>query len=324
MRTGVVVAVLAACGSDPTRHIGDGPADLGPQVAPGIYLTAANNTILAFHLDATGDAAPFRTIAGATTQLALPIGVTVDHDGNIYAANRTGSNVTVYGAAATGDVAPIRTLTATGMGSPEGMVRGPSDDIIVTTCPGCGQAAGGDVGIWHFPRGASESDYSIAGAMTGFTVPGSPSIDNATGTLVIGNSFGGSVETFPAGARGDVAPASSFTPAGYNIQSIALGATTIAVVSPGHGIELFARDATGAAAPLASIDAASFGLVYPGGIYVDAAATPTVIYLADYSGNSIHVLEMAGTEPNLTIAAMRTITGPSTMLSGPLDIAVVH
>ncbi len=322
------MVLVGACGDDSARHIVDGSqgdgSGLGPQVAPGIYLTTAANSILAFSLDATGDAAPFRTIAGATTQLSLPIGVTVDHDGNIYVANRTGSNVTVYGATATGDVAPIRTLTATGMGSPEGMVRGPDDDIIVTTCPGCGQAAGGDVGVYHFPRGASTSDYAITGTTTGLTVPGSPSIDLATGALVIGNSFGGSVETFPATARGDVAPASSFTPAGYNIQSVGLGNTTIAIAAPGHGVELFARDATGSDPPLASIDASMFGLVYPGGIYVDAAATPYTIYVADYSGNSIHVLEMAGTEPTLTIAAMRTITGPSTMLSQPLDIAVVH
>lgn len=324
---------VAACGDDGVRHIVDSPrgggsddggGEIGPQVAPGIYLTNATNSILAFDLDATGDAAPFRTIAGATTQLSLPIGVTVDHAGNIYVANRTGSNVTVYSGTATGDAAPIRTLTATGMGSPEGLVRGPTDDIIVTTCPDCGTSAGGDVGVWHFPRNSDTSDASISGASTGFTVPGSPAIDLSTRELVIGNSFGGTVDTFAADAKGNVAPSHSFTPAGYNIQSVAFVLNTIAVTSPGHGIELFARDASGSAAPVGSIAASSFGLTYPGGIFFDTAVAPIKAYIVDYSGNAIHVLELSGTEPAFTIASMHTISGPSTMLSSPLDIAVVH
>jgi hypothetical protein len=321
-----VLLLVTACGDDSARHIIDSPKGLGPQVAPGIYVTTAASSILAFDLAATGDAAPFRTISGATTMLSLPIGLTVDHDGNIYAANRTGSAVTVYGPTASGDVAPIRILTATGMLSPQGLLRGPDDDLIISTCPGCGSSAGGDVGVYHFPRGSDTSDYSITGTATGFTVPSSPAIDFATNTLVVGNSFGGAIETFSTGQQGNVAPMGSFTPAGggYNLQSLSLGTTTIAMTSPTTGIDFFARDATGTAAPLASIPASAFGLSYPGGIYIDTTVTPTLIYLIDYTGNAIHVLEMAGTEPNQTISAMHTIGGPATMLSSPLDIVVVH
>ncbi|MFT3699997.1 MAG: hypothetical protein QM831_43030 [Kofleriaceae bacterium] len=326
---GLVLIAVAACGgSDDSRHIKDAPgggSDLGPQVAPGIYLTNAVNSVLAFDLDADGDTPPFRTIAGGTTQLSLPIGVTVDHAGNIYVANRTGSNLTVYGADASGDVAPIRTMTATGMGSPEGMIRGPDDDIIVTTCPSCGQSAGGDTGVWHFARGASTSDFSLTGSATGFGAPSSPAIDNATSTIVIGNSFGGAIETFTSGQQGNVAPTSSFVPAaGYNIQSIALSSQSILVTSSGIGVDFYPRDAANGASPSGSIAAADIGLSYPGGIYFDDTSTPKRIYLADYSANAVFVLDLAGTEPNFTIQAKRKISGPSTMLNQPLDIAVVH
>lgn len=318
-----MIALLAACGDDDARHIVDSPVHQ-TQEAPGIYLTDANNSILAFALDATGDTAPFRTIAGATTMLSLPIGITVDHDGNVYVANRTGSSVTVYGPTATGDVAPIRTLTASGMGSPEGLVRGASDDIYATTCPSCGTSAGGDVGIYHFPHGATTSDYTIAGPATGLTAPASPAID-AAGNFYIANAFGGSISTFAAGATGEATPVHTFMPsASYNIQSLSVLAHSIAVTVPGTGIVLFDALATGSPSPVGTIDGATFSLGYPGGIFIDTTVTPTLIYLADYGSASIHVLEMAGTEPNLTVAAMHTIVGPSTTLSQPLDIVVVH
>ena len=124
---------------------------------------------------------------------------------------------------------------------------------------------------------------------------------------------------------GDVAPVRAFTPsASYNIQSLSLGATTIALSAPGVGIVLFDRQASGVAQPIGTIDGASFALNYPGGLFIDSSVTPMLIYMADYGAHSIHVLEMAGTEPNLTVAAMHTIAGPSTLLTQPLDIVVVH
>ncbi|HEX7702959.1 MAG TPA: hypothetical protein VF403_19610 [Kofleriaceae bacterium] len=316
-------ALFGACGDDSARHIVDSPLHQ-PQVAPGIYLTDINNSIIAFSLDATGDAAPFRTITGPTTMLSLPIGLTVDHDGDVYVANRTGSSVTVYGPTATGDVAPIRSLTATGMGSPEGLVRGANDDIYATTCPTCGNSAGGDIAIYHFPHGSTTSDYTIAGPATGLTAPSSPAID-AAGNFYIANSFGGSISTFAPGATGEATPMYTFTPsASYNIQSMSVLTHSIAVTVPGTGIVLFDAQATGTASPIGTIDGATFSLGYPGGIFIDTSVTPTLIYVADFGAASIHVLEMAGTEPNLTVSAMHTIAGPTTTLSQPLDIVVVH
>jgi len=67
-----------------------------------------------FAIDASGDAAPVHVIGGPSTGLSLPIGIVVDHQDDLYIANRTGASITVYPSTADGDVAPERTLTATG------------------------------------------------------------------------------------------------------------------------------------------------------------------------------------------------------------------
>ena len=66
-----------------------------------------------------------------------------------------------------------------------------------------------------------------------------------------------------------------------------------------------------------------FALQYPGGVFVDRAVSPELIYVVDYEGNAIYVLTTSGTEPDLSIASVRTITGSNTTLSSPLQITVV-
>ena len=117
--------------------------------------------MLVFDITAIGDAAPVRTIAGANTGLGLPIGIAVDHRNNIFVADRTQSVVAVFATNANGNVAPVSTLTATNMLSPEGLALGPNEDVYASTCPGCGESAGGDVAIFHFPAGSMTSDFSI-------------------------------------------------------------------------------------------------------------------------------------------------------------------
>src|ERR1700723_1721006 len=124
-----------------------GTTDSGPNPGAAIYVTNQNNIVTAFALGASGNVAPVRTLWGAMTQLSLPTGITVDAQGEVLVANREGGNVTVYAALATGNVAPSRTLTATGMGSPQGLALGPTGDLFVSTCPNCGPANGGTIGV---------------------------------------------------------------------------------------------------------------------------------------------------------------------------------
>lgn len=327
MRGLLVVVALAGCGDDDqVFHLPDAPV---PPAARGIYVTQAGNSILVFALDATGDVAPARTISGAATGLDLPIGFDVEPvTGDLFVANRRGGTVTVYPPMASGDVAPVKTLTATGMGSPEGVAFTTSGELFVSTCPGCGAGNGGEVGVWHFPAGTSASDRTIGGATNASTMltnPGSIAVDPDTGQIVIGNSFGGNVSTWEPTASGDGAPARMFSPGAINLQSIAVAGGTVFVTdgSPSKIVQMFPTSATGTPASTSLANGGPLDVMYPGGVAVDGSEDPPVIYLADYSGNAIHVIRLNGKAPDVTVASVDVIRGPATGLAMPLGIRLV-
>ena len=304
---------------------GDGGPDASGSAAPGIYVTNQNDTVTVYALTASGNEAPIRTLAGSKTQLSTPIGIRVDSKGELLVANRVGGSVTVYPALATGNVAPTSTLTATGMGSPEGLVLGPADDVYVGTCPGCGTANGGTVGVFHFPGATGTSDLSISGTSTGLTDPASLALDGS-GNLWVANALGGDVALFTAGAKGNATPTSSFTPTPTaNTQSLAYGAGALFLAVPGAGIEIFRTTTTGSATAAATLSSSTqLPINYPAGLFVDSSASPPTVYLNDYGASAIYVIHTSGSSPNLTVSSVTTIQGAATALNGPLGIHVVR
>jgi hypothetical protein len=299
--------------------------DAAPQAngaGAGLYVSQAANQVLVFAPDATGNAAPVRTISGASTGLALPIGVAVDASGNLYVANRMGAGVTVYPPGASGDVAPLRTLAASGMQAAEGIAIGKNGDVFVSTCPSCGNSGGGQVGVFHFPAGATQSDYSIAGQNTGFTDPGSIALD-ADQDLVVGNSFGGTVSTFAPGATGNATPIGSFTPTPTtNLQAIAFADATLFVATPDGLLSLFSPSATGDA--MAAATFSSLSVEYPAGVAIDTTTAQPVVYLVDTSGGVINIIQTTGSAPMFAPGTVTTIQGTATGLQTPLGIAIVR
>jgi hypothetical protein len=315
----ILTLAVCACGGDTVKHILDSPTGTGSGAAPGIYITSVNNSITVYPLDASGSAAPIRTISGIATGLALPIGIVVDQAGEVFVANRMGAMVSVFAPNADGNVAPSRTLTAPGMMSPEPIAFGTTGDIYTSTCPSCGESDGGDTGVYHFPAGATTPDITITGTSTGIADPDGIAVD-ASGNLIVANAFGGQVLTFAPGATGNATPTGSFTPTGDNIQSMAVGKASIALTTPGAVVDFYDPAATG------NPDANPIGmssmvpLAYPGGVVIDTSVTPTTIYLVDVSAGSLYIIETAGVEPDLSVASVRMITG----LISPLDVAVSH
>lgn len=327
-----VAAIFAAACSSSSKSSPSGPGPDAAQVdagrGSGIYVTNSGSaSVTVFALGASGNAIPVRTIAGTSTGLASPLGIGVDSFGNVYVANRSAGTVTVYGPADSGNVAPSRTITAQGMAAPEGIAVGPGDDLYVSTCPGCGNGAG-DIGIYHFPSQGSQPDRILGGDTnmnTGLTAPASIALDSSQ-NLIVGNSFGGSVEVFPAGASGDVPPLRTFTPSSLNLQGIAYAMNTIFIADPSTGIQEYPASETGgdasSVAPAFTIPGNAFPIEYPGELTIDTSVVPAVIYAVDFSGSTVFVAPTSGSLPDLTVTSVVPIQGPATMLSEPFGIAV--
>jgi hypothetical protein len=290
--------------------------------APGIYVSLTNNGVLVFAPDATGNVAPVRTIAGAHTGLAVPIGLALDPAGNLYVANRMGAGVTVYAPGATGDVAPIRTLSATGLQAAQALAVGPSGDVFVANCPACDGPGGPEVAVVHFPAGATQSDYSLAGQNTGFTNPGGIALDSRQ-ELIVGNSFGGTIATFAPGAMGNAMPIRSFTPTPTTpMHAIAVADDTLFVSTSLGSLSLFPASATGNA--MASSTFVSLSVQYPAGVAIDTSAAQPVVYLVDTTAGVIHIIQTSGSAPMFAPGPATTIQGTATGLQSPLAIAVVR
>lgn len=283
----------------------------------GIYVSNyGGDSITVFALDATGDAAPLRTIKGTATGINDPLGIARDSEGRLYVCNRSGGTVTVYPLTGSGDIAPSRVLADADMGSPEGIVIANTDEVFVSNCPTLG-GLGGTAGVFHFGNDATSPDYKIAGANTGLDVPVGVTLDEAR-NLWVANAFGGTVSLFGPGQSGDQFPTQSFNPGG-NTQSIAYGNASILLGMPG-GINTYHSTASGDTAWVGQINDP---ISYTGGIYFDTDVTPPVIYVADFFGNAVHVIQTVGVAPFLSVQSVTTITGPSTGLSAPYGIVVV-
>lgn len=76
-----------------------------------------------FAKNASGNAAPQRTIAGAVTTLQTPGGLAYDASGNLWVADAAGNGVAVFAPAANGNTAPSSALagSATALNAPQGV-----------------------------------------------------------------------------------------------------------------------------------------------------------------------------------------------------------
>ena len=145
------VALLAACASGgrgqtetiPPQKLASSvrSATSSPCVSPPcIYASAYDGPgksyagrLNIFAGDANGDVPPLAHIKGVHAGLYRPT-IAVDSKRNLYAANLSGNNVTVYAAGVTGDVKPVRTIagSATHIVHPTGIAVDGNGRIYVS------------------------------------------------------------------------------------------------------------------------------------------------------------------------------------------------
>lgn len=316
MSTGGCPGGMSAPG-DMSGDMNDGGTPGNTGQSAGIYVTNfGGQSMTVYSLDAMGDAAPIRTISGPNTELNGPIGIARDSQRRIYVANRSGGQVTVYAPGANGDAAPVSKLTDANMGSPEGIAIANTDEVFVTNAPTLG-GLGGIAGLFHFPANATASDFNISGPNTGITVPVGVALDELR-NIFVANAFGGTIDHFAPGQSGNQFPVRSFSPGG-NTQSIAYGNASVLLGAGSIGINTYPSTASGNTMATGNIGNVGF----TGLIHFDTDVTPPVIYVTDFFGNKVHIIQTVGVAPFLSVGSIRTIEGPSTGLQSPLGVLVV-
>jgi hypothetical protein len=280
-----------------------------------IYASNSNeDRIAVFAPGRYGDVAPKRIIEGSRTGLAGPHGLAVDARGRLFVANRKTATVAVHAQGAAGNAGPLRILGADAMHTAQALAVGPGGDVFVASWPDGSLA--GRASIVHFACDCSRSDYTIAGPRTGLTHPVGLALAD-DGTLLVANAFGGVVAAYAAGSRGDAAPLRSFTAATASTQGIACGARTLIV--SGVSVYVYPGSAGTGAQPAAVLArCAMLPLGCAGAVAIRVAAAQPVIGVADTVRAAVHLIRTCGVAPALRMAAVASIAGPATGLSGPV------
>lgn len=309
--------VEATDSARPTAHVATRglPLIVYPAPTPAVWVAnGGNSAINAFALNANGDVAPMRTLAGSLTGLNGPDGLAFDSVGDLYVADSGTPAVTEYGSGAYGDIAPIRTINgpATGLVTPAGVALDSAGNFYVAneaaqTVTVYGPGANGDVAPIR----------TISGPDTQLSQPWGLAID-AAGNLWVANYASSTLTEYPAGARGDASPMAAIGGPSTllsNPMGLARDATghLIAANLSGGSVSEFPGTAPfGDKVPSLWIGGTASGLVGARGVDVDAANR---LYVTNQSGVNVF-------SPRAGIPKTIISSGPTSGISGADAVAV--
>ncbi len=295
-----------------------------------VYVANSGAASVTVHAtNATGNAAPLRTISGAATNLNSPEGIAVDTvNSTLYVADFSGQAVRVYALGATGNVAPLRTL-----------IEGPNSNILqpravaVDTVNNEIYVTSINDSIRVFSRTASGDAVPIrviSGANTLLSNPISIALDLTNNELIVDSYDVGGVNVagilvFSRTANGNVAPlrsiAGSNTLMGTYTNHVALDLANNEIYAQGNsgqGIVVFARTASGNVAPLRNITGPATGLSNIGGILPDVANNRVIVSQL----TPINQLLVFARTADANAAPLMSVSGTATGLSDPFSLAM--
>jgi hypothetical protein len=280
------------------------------------------SSVTATPINASGNAAPVRTIAGGNTQISQDYGVAVDANDQVYVSDLRNPVITVYSAGSFGNVAPLRTITGsnTGLSGPLGLAIDAAGELIVSNFF--------NDTITVYAAGANGNATpvrTIAGGNTNLAEPYGITLDASGNLYVVDNvsQYGGTdeVTVYAPGANGNVTPTRTITGNATGMSGAVYDAVDAAgklyvVNSSANSVTVYAPGANGNAAPVATIAGSNTGFNTPYAIALDSTGT---IYVSVGGTNSVNIFP-AGSNGNVT--PTRTIVGPATGMSAPLQMQI--
>lgn len=293
-----------------------------------IYVSNNNsNSVTVYAINANGNVAPLRVLAGNLTGLGNPSGIAVDlvNDELLVVNKSLPYSVTAYPRLASGNVPPLRTIVAglTGLDDPRGIDVDPVNDEF-----GVVNRAGFSVTV--YARTASGNAAPLRTLLnTGFSNPWDLVIDVIHDEIAVANN-GDLLSVYPRTGNGNVPPIRTFSGSntGFNggPRGIALEPVrnVYVVTTPFFGANFqpavlrFDRIPGGNVLPTGVWGGSTSGMASPNGIDLDIGSGE--IMVANSIGNSVTVYSQFQTG---AITPQRIISGPSTLLNNPQFIVVL-
>ena len=306
-------------------YAGDEPAFPGKYI-PGRF---EPSSIRVYKASDNGDVAPIRTLQGKRTQLAWPMGITVDKPRNeLLVANYGSNSILIFPVTASGDTAPARLIGGpkTGIVGPVGVaVDAKNNEIWVAnygdhTAVVFDRLAAGDVAPKRIIRNAPAGTPT-----TGFTNAASAAYDPKREEVLVPNCVSvPRISAFARYASGNVAPDRTIegqqTHLSRTMHGLAFDAVHDEIIVPvalSGAVLVFKGDARGDELPIRIIQGSHTGLIRPQTVEVDPVNGEIVA--ADSSSRAILVFDRLA---NGDVAPKRKIGGLKTDFRDIVGVAV--
>ena len=296
-------------------YAGDEPAFPGKYI-PGRFQPSS---IRVYKASANGDVPPIRTLQGNRTQLAWPMGITVDKPRNeLLVANYASNSILFFPVTAEGNTAPARFIGGpkTGIVGPVGVtVDYKRDEIWVAnygdhTAVVFDRQASGDVAPKRIIRNAPQGTPT-----TGFTNAASAAYDPKREEVLVPNCVSvPRISGFARFASGNVAPDRTIegqeTHLSRTMHGLAFDPIHDEIIVPvalSGAVLVFKGDARGNERPIRIIQGSHTGLIRPQTVEVDPVNGEIVA--ADSSSRAILVFDRLANgdvEPKRKIGGLKT------------------